>query len=52
MQNVYKILVGDSEGQKPLRRPGYRWKDNISMGPRGISWEVVSWIRLAQYREQ
>jgi len=30
-QGVYKVLVGETEGKKPLRRPRYRWEDSIKM---------------------
>jgi hypothetical protein len=28
---VYRVLVGKSEGNIPLRRPRHRWEDNIMM---------------------
>jgi hypothetical protein len=28
---VYKILAGETEGEKPLGRPSSRWEDNIKM---------------------
>jgi hypothetical protein len=28
---VYRVLVGKSEGKKPLGRPRRRWEDNIKM---------------------
>ena len=28
---VYKVLVGKPGGNRPLRRPGRRWEDNIKM---------------------
>jgi len=28
-RNMYKILIGKSEGKRPLGRPGRTWKDNI-----------------------
>jgi hypothetical protein len=28
---VYRVLVGKPEGKRPLRRPRYRWEDNIKM---------------------
>jgi hypothetical protein len=31
MRNVYKILVGNPEGKRPLRRPRHGWEDNIKM---------------------
>jgi hypothetical protein len=27
--NAFRVLVGQSEGKRPLRRPWCRWKDNI-----------------------
>jgi hypothetical protein len=27
IRNVYKILVGKSEGKRPLGRPRHRWED-------------------------
>ena len=30
-RGVYRILVGTSEGKRPLRRPRRRWEDNIKM---------------------
>jgi hypothetical protein len=29
--NTYTILMGESEGQRPLGRPRRRWVDNIKM---------------------
>jgi hypothetical protein len=37
MRSVYKILVGKSEGKRPLGRPRRRWKDNIGMDLKEIS---------------
>jgi hypothetical protein len=31
MSNAYRILVGKSEGKRPLGRPRGRWVDNIEM---------------------
>jgi hypothetical protein len=28
---VYRVLVGKSEGKRPLGRPRLRWYDNIRM---------------------
>jgi hypothetical protein len=30
-RNAYKLLVGKSEGRRPLGRPRRRWVDNIKM---------------------
>jgi len=41
MRNAYKILVGKSEGKRPLRRPRHGWEDNIRMDLRRIWCECV-----------
>jgi hypothetical protein len=35
-RDVYRILVGRSEGKRPLGRPRRRWKDNIKLDLREI----------------
>jgi len=45
MRNAYNILVGKSEGERPL---GMSYEDNIRMDLREICWEVVDWMHLAQ----
>jgi hypothetical protein len=30
-RGVYRVLVGKTEGKRPLGRPSRRWKDNINM---------------------
>jgi hypothetical protein len=49
-RKVYRLLVGKSEGQKPLGRPRRRWIDNIKMNLLEIGLSVVDWIGLAQDR--
>jgi hypothetical protein len=51
-RNAYKILVGKPEGKRPLVRPRYRWEDNIRMDLREIDWGGISWIHLAQDKDQ
>jgi hypothetical protein len=46
-KELYKVLVGKSEGKRPLGRPGRRREDGIRMDPREISWED-EWVQLAQ----
>jgi hypothetical protein len=38
-RNEYRILVGKSEGKRPLRRPRCRWVDNSKMDLREIGWD-------------
>jgi hypothetical protein len=51
-RGVYRVLVGRTEGKKPLGRPRRRWEDNSKMDLREIGILVVNWIRLAQDRIQ
>jgi hypothetical protein len=51
-RTAYRILVGKSEGKRPLGRPRRRWADNIKMGLREIGWSGMDWIDLAQDRDQ
>jgi hypothetical protein len=45
-RNVYRLLVGNPEGKRPLGRPRCRWMDNIKMGLLEIGLSVVDWIGL------
>jgi hypothetical protein len=49
-RNVYRLLVGKSEGKRPLGRPRRWWTDNIKMDLLEIGVNVVDWIGLAQDR--
>jgi hypothetical protein len=48
---AYNILVAEPEGKRPLGRRRCRWEDSINMDDKGIGWEDVDWIQLAQDRE-
>jgi hypothetical protein len=50
-RKVYKVLVGNPEGKRPLGRPRRMWEDGIRMDLREISLGGVDWIRLAQDRD-
>jgi hypothetical protein len=49
---VYRVLVGEPKGKKPLGRPRHRREDGIRMDLREIGWWGVDWIQLAQDRDQ
>jgi ribosome biogenesis protein Nip4 len=51
VRGAYNILVGKSEGRRPLRRHRRRWEDNIKMDLREIGFGDVDWIHLAQDRD-
>jgi hypothetical protein len=49
---VYKVLVGKSEGKRPLGRPRHRWVDNIKMDLQEVGCGCADWIELAQERDR
>jgi hypothetical protein len=49
-RGVYRVLVGRSEGKRPLGRPRRRWEDNIKIDVREIEIDGANWIQLAQER--
>jgi hypothetical protein len=51
-RGVYRVLVGKSEGKRPLGRPRRRWEDNIKMDLREMRIDGTNWIQLAQDRVQ
>jgi hypothetical protein len=51
-RDAYRILVGTSEGRRPLGRPRRRWEDNIKMDLQEVGWEGVDWIDTAQDRDR
>jgi hypothetical protein len=46
--NVYKVLVGKPEENRPLARPRRRWEVGIRMDVKEIDWRSVDWIQLAK----
>jgi hypothetical protein len=51
-RKVYRVLVGKSEGKRPLGRPKRRWEDGIRMDLGEIGLRGVDSIRLAQDRDR
>jgi hypothetical protein len=47
-KNACRILVGKTEGKRPLGRPIRRWVDDIKMDLREIRWGGMDWVDLAQ----
>jgi hypothetical protein len=45
-RNAYGILVGKSEGKRPLGRPRRRLVDNIKINLREIGWDGVELIGI------
>jgi hypothetical protein len=47
-RNVYRLLVGESKGKRPLGRPRRRWMNNIQIDLLEIWLNVLDWIGFAQ----
>jgi hypothetical protein len=45
------LLVGKSEGKRPLGGPRCRWKANIKMYFQAVGCAVMDWLELAQDRD-
>jgi hypothetical protein len=48
MRNVYSILVGKSEGERPLGRNGRRWEKSIKMERNEIG---INFVRINPLRD-
>jgi hypothetical protein len=51
-RGAYRILVGRSEGTRPLGRPRRRWEVNIKMDHLEVGYGGMDWIELAQDRDR
>ena len=47
-RGIYRVLVGKTDGKRPLGRPRHRWEDNIKMDLQEVGREGMDWIELAQ----
>jgi hypothetical protein len=48
-KTAYRVLVGKTEGKKPLGRSRNRWEDNIKMDLQEVGWGAWSrliWLRI------
>jgi hypothetical protein len=51
-RGMYRVLVGKSEGKRPLGTPRCRWEDNIKMDLQEVGCGGMDWIELAQDRDR
>ena len=51
-RGVHRVLVGKSEGKRPLGRPRRRWEDNITMDLKEVGGGCEDWMELAQDRDK
>ena len=49
-RGVYRVLVGNPDGRRPLGRPRCRWEDSNKDGSSGSEmwgvWTGSSWLRI------
>jgi hypothetical protein len=50
-RGVYRVLVGKTDGKRPMRRPRLRWEDHIRMDLQEVGCGVMDWIGLTQSRD-
>ena len=51
-RDVYRVLVGKPEGNRPLRRCRRRREDNIKMDIQEVGCGGMTWIELAQAKDR
>jgi len=51
-RGVYRVLVGEPEGKRPLGRPRRRREDNNKINLQEVGCEGMDWIELAQDRDR
>ena len=52
LRGVHRVLVGKSEGKRPLGRLRRRWEDNIKMYLQEVRGDCGDWMELAQDRDR
>ena len=51
-KGLYRVLVGKTEGKRPLGKPRRRWLNNIRMDLQEVGCGYMDWIGLAQDRDR
>jgi hypothetical protein len=49
-KGVYRVLVENAEGKRPLGRQRRRWENNIKMDIQEVGWGDMIWMELTQGR--
>jgi hypothetical protein len=51
-RGIYRVLVGKTEGKRPLGTPRLRWEDNIQIDLQEVGCGRMDWIELAQVKDR
>ena len=51
-RGVHRVLVGKTEGKRPLGKPRHRWEDSIKMDYQEVGGGCGDWMELAQDRDR
>jgi hypothetical protein len=51
-KDVYRVLMGKPEDNRPLGRTRRRWEDSIKMDLQEVGCGAMDWIELRQDRER
>jgi hypothetical protein len=49
MRGIYRVLVGTTEGKRPLGRPRRRWEESMKMDLQKVGWRAwtgLIWLRI------
>ena len=51
-RGIYRVLVGEPKGKRPLGRMRHRWEDNIKLDLQEVGCWGMDWIKVAQDRDR
>jgi hypothetical protein len=51
-RSVYRVLVGNPEGKRPMGRPRRRWEDNVRMDFQKVGCGGMDWIGLVHDKDR
>ena len=51
-RGVHRVLLGKTEGKRPLGKPRSRWEDNTKMDLQEVGGGCGDWMELARDRDR